>query len=231
VTYTSSTTSVCTVSGSTATFAKVTSATACTITASQAGDNQFFAAAVPVTVTFAVNPAGMTPGLSLNLSLQSLTIEPGTVGLTQITVTSANNFAAPQISFSCSGAPTGYTCSFNPSTITSFAPNSTTGMPGGSSATTTLTVTPPATAKLDHRDFRPIFPATFAVALCFLGFRRRSRLSLLLLVAAVFAGLGVLSGCGGSSASNTPPPVSSSITITASGGGATATSTVSVTVE
>jgi len=231
VTYTSSTSTVCTVSGSTATFAKVTAASPCTITASQSGDNQFFAAAVPVTVTLAVNPAGQAPGVSLSMSLPSLTIEPGTVGITQITVNSANNFAATSITFACSGVPTGYTCSFNPSSTAAFMPNSTTGLPGGASATTTLTITPPATAALVHHDFRPIFPATFAVALCFLGFRRRSRLQLLLLVAVVFAGLGVISGCGGSSSSSTPPPVTSSITVTATGGGSTATSTLSVTLE
>jgi hypothetical protein len=231
VAYTSSTASVCTVSGSTATFLKVTSASACVITASQPGDNQYFAAAVPVTVTFAVNPAGQTPGISLSMSLPSLTIEPGTVGITQITVTSANNFAATSVTFACSGVPTGYSCSFNPSSTLAFAPSSTTGLPAGASATTTLTITPPATAALVHRDFRPIFPATFAVALCFLGFRRRSRFQLLILVAVVFATLGVISGCGGSSSSPTPAPVTSSITVTATGGGSTATSTLSVTLE
>jgi hypothetical protein len=231
VAYTSSTTAVCTVSGSTATFVKVTAAGACTLTASQPGDNQYFAAAVPVTVTFAVNPVGQTPGISMNMSLPSLTIEPGTVGLTQITVTSANNFAATSITFACSGAPTGYTCSFNPSSSAAFMPSSTTGLPAGASASTTLTITAPSTAALVHRDFRPIFPATFAVALCFLGFRRRSRIQLLLLVAAVFATLGVISGCGGSSSSSTPKPVTSTITVTATGGGSQASSTLSVTLE
>ena len=43
VTYTSSTSSVCTVTASSVTFAKVTSASACTITATQPGDNLTFA--------------------------------------------------------------------------------------------------------------------------------------------------------------------------------------------
>jgi hypothetical protein len=231
VTYTSSTTTVCTVSGSTATFAKVSAASACVITASQAGDNQFFAAAVPVTVTFAVNPAGQTPAMSISMSLPSLTIEPGTVGLTQIFVSSNNNFAATQVNFSCSGVPTGYSCAFNPSSTAAFMPSNTTGLPAGASASSSLTITPPATAALVHRDFRPVFPATLAVALCFLGLRRRSRLHLLLLLAGVFAGLGILSGCGGSSSSSTPPPVTSTITVTASGGGSQVTSSLSVTLE
>jgi hypothetical protein len=231
VSYMSSTTSVCTVSGSTVTFAAVTSASACTITATQVGDNQYFAAAVPVTVTFAVNPAGMTPSMSLDLSLSSLTINPGTVGLAQITVNSVNNFTATQVTFACSGLPSGYTCTFNPTTITAFVPSSTTGLPSGSSATTTLSIAPPATAALVRHDLRPLFPVTFAVALCFMGFRKRNRLQLLLLLVVVLAGLGMISGCGGSSSKSTQQPVTSTATITASGGGLQATSTLSVTVE
>ncbi len=231
VVYTSSTSTVCTVNGSVATFAKVTSASPCTITASQPGDNQYFAAANPVTVTFDVNPAGMAPSMALNLSLPSLAIEPGTVGITTITINSTNNFAATQITFACSGLPTGYSCSFNPSTVAAFAPSSSTGLPAGASATTTLTVTPPATAALVHHDFKPLFPVTFAVALCFLGFKKRNRLQLLLLLVMVFAGFGMISGCGGSSGSSTPAPVTSTATITATGGGTTATSSLSVTLE
>ena len=231
VSYMSSTTSVCTVSGSTVTFANVTSASTCTITATQSGDNQYFAAAVPVTITFAVNPAGMTPSMTLSLSLSSLTIEPGTVGLAQITVNSVNNFAATQVTFACSGLPSGYTCTFNPSTITSFAPSSTTGLPGGSTATTALSIASPSTAALVRHDWRPLFPVTFAVALCFMGFRKRNRLQLLLLLVVVLAGLGMISGCGGNSSGSKQQPVTSTATITASGGGLQATSTVSVTVE
>jgi len=48
------------------------------------------------------------------LSLSSLTIQPGTVGLTQVTLTSVNNFAVSSIALSCSGLPSGYSCTFNP---------------------------------------------------------------------------------------------------------------------
>ena len=231
VTYVSGTTSVCTVSGSTATFAKVTSASACAILATQPGDNQYFAAAVPILATFAVNPAGMTPAMTLNLSLSSLVIEPGTVGLAQITVNSANNFAATKVAFTLSGLPSGYSYTFNPSTITSFAPNSSTGLPGGASATTTLSITPPASASAVRNDMRPLFPVTFAAALCLIGFRKRNRLQLLLLLVVIFAGFGIISGCGGSSGSSTPTPVTSNVTVTATGGGSSVTSSFSVTLE
>jgi sugar lactone lactonase YvrE len=230
VVFTSSTTSVCTVSASTATFVKVTSASACTITASQPGDNQYFAAANPVTVTFAVNPAGQTPSMTVNLSLPSLTIEPGTVGLTQITLNSVNNFAGT-VTFTVSGLPTGYSYTFSPNPV-SFAPSPTTGLPQASSATTTLTITPPATAVLVRHDFRPLFPATFAVALCFLGLRKRNRLQLLLLLVVVFAGLGMISGCGGSSSSSsTSQPVTTNVTVTATAGSVTSSAPLTVIVE
>ena len=215
VTYTSSTTSVCTVTGSTVTFAKVTAVSACTITATQPGDNLTFAAAIPLAQTFAVNLAGQNPGLNMSLSLSTLTIQPGTVGLTQITLTSVNNFAVGSIAFSCSGLPSGYTCSFNPNPVTVFAQNSTTGLPLGTTVTSTLTVTPPASAAVVHQDFRPIFPATLAVALCFLGFKKRNRLFMLALLVVLFAGLGFISGCGGSSSGTITKSVTSTATITA----------------
>jgi sugar lactone lactonase YvrE len=215
VTYTSTTTSVCTVTGSTVTFAKPTAASACTITATQPGDNLTFAPALPLAQTFAVNPAGQSPNLNMSLSLSTLTIQPGTVGLTQITLTSVNNFAVGSITFSCSGLPSGYNCSFNPNPVTVFAPNSTTGLPSGSTVTTSLTITPPASAAVVHQDFRPIFPATLAVALCFLGFKKRNRLYMLVLLVLLFAGLGFVSGCGGTSNSTTTKSTTSTATITA----------------
>jgi sugar lactone lactonase YvrE len=239
VTYTSSTSTVCTVSGSTITFAKVTSASACTITATQPGDNLTFAAAVPLAQTFDVNPAGQSPNLNMSLSLSSLTIQPGTVGITQITLTSVNNFAVSSIAFSCSGLPTGYTCSFNPNPVTVFAQNATTGLPMGTTVTTTLTITPPATAAVVRQDFRPLFPATLAVALCFLGFKKRNRLYMLVLLVVLFAGLGFVSGCGGTTSSSTTKPVTSTATITATpapglagaSGSVKSSATLTVTVE
>jgi sugar lactone lactonase YvrE len=229
VIFTSSTTSVCTISGSTATFAKVTSPSPCTITATQPGDNQYWAAAIPVTVTFNVNPPGETPSMQLNLSLSSLTIEPGTIGLTQITINSVNNFAGA-VTFSISGLPSGYSASFNPATV-SFTPGATTGLPANASGTSTLSITPPATASLVHRDFRPLFPVTFAFALFLFGIRKRNKIFLFLTLVALFAGFGLLSGCGGSSNSSTPTPVTSTATVTATSGSSTTTATLTVTLE
>jgi drug/metabolite transporter (DMT)-like permease len=173
------------------------------------------------------------------LSLSSLTIQPGTVGLTQVTLTSVNNFAVSSIALSCSGLPSGYSCTFNPNPLTVFAQNSTTGLPLGTTVTSTLTITPPSTAAVVRQDFRPLFPATLAVALCFLGFKKRNRLYMLLVLVALFAGLGFVSGCGGTSSSTTTKPVTSTATITATpaaglsgaSGGVQSTATLSVTLE
>jgi drug/metabolite transporter (DMT)-like permease len=113
-------------------------------------------------------------------------------------------------------------------------------MPLGTTVTTTLTITPPATAAVvRHQDFRPFFPATLAVALCFLGFKKRNRLYMLVLLVVLFTGLGFVSGCGGTSSSSTTPPVTSTVTITATPSGGLAgasgsiksTATLSVTLE
>jgi len=238
VTYTSGTSSVCTVSGAAVTFAKVTSTSACTVTATQPGDNLTFAAAIPVVQTFAVNPAGSSPGLNMSLSLSTLTIQSGTVGITQITLTSVNNFATSSIAFACSGLPTGYSCSFNPNPVTVFAQNSTTGLPLATTVTTTLSITPPASAANVPQNFKPLFPATLAVALCFLGFKKRNRLAMFLILVVLFTGLGFMSGCGGSS-TKTTTSTTSTATITATpaaglagaSGSVKSSSTLTVTVQ
>lgn len=206
---TSSTTSVCTISGSTLTF--VASGT-CTIVAAQPGDNKTYAAAPSITQSFTVNPAGENPTFSVDLSLSSLTIEPGTSGTTQLTVTSSNNFTGG-VNASCSGLPSGYTCSFNPSTLTIAA---------NGAVTSTITVIPPATAALVRHGSRPMVPFTaLAVAICFLGFRKRSRLQLLVVVALGMVTLSALSACGGtgssSSSGSTATSSKATITVTAYG--------------
>ncbi len=204
--YSSSTTTVCTVSGDTATF--LTAGT-CTITAAQPGNATTWAAAAPVTATFTVNPKGTVPAMTLNISIPSLTMIQGTVGTTQLTVSSVNNFAG-QVTFTCSGLPSGYTCTFNPNPLT---------VPQGVAETTTLSINGPSSAALHHDGRRPLIPMTsLALALCFfLGFRKRDRLHLLLLALVFFAGLGLFSGCGGSS-STTTGSSTSTVTITATSG-------------
>ena len=211
VSYASTTTSICTVSGSAVSFASsITSASTCTIVAAQPGDNINWAAAPSVSQSFTVNPKGQNPNFTLNLSLSSLTLQPGTVGVTQLTITSQNNFTG-SLSLACSGLPSGYSCTFNPSTLTISA---------GGTANTTLTVTPPATAALVRQGTRPLIPITaLAVALCFIGFRKRARLQSFLLLALAVGVLGLFAACGGTSSTTTAPPTTSSATVTISASG------------
>ncbi len=235
VTYSATPSSACTVtssqSGWTANFVNTnTTAAACTITAYQPGDNIYFAAAAAVSQTFAVNPTGQAPSMNMSLSFSSLTIQTGTVGLTQITVNSVNNFTG-QVSFACSGAPSGYSCNFNPSTVSAFTADATSGLPKGTTGSTQLSIGGGSTAAV-HANPRPLLPvATLAVALCFLGFRKRNRLQFLLLAGIAIGGLGLFSGCGGSSSAKTKPPVTSQITITATSGKATQSATLTLIVE
>lgn len=217
VSYVSTSTTVCTVSGSSVTFAaSVTSASNCTLVASQPGDNINWAAAPSITQTFTVNPKGQSPNIAIDLSLSSVTIQAGTVGLTNLAITSQNNFTGA-LTLACTGLPAGYGCSFNPSTI---------NISEGGTASTTLTISPPANAALVRHNTRPLIPMTaVAVALCFIGFRKRSRLQLLLLLGLGLAALGMFSGCGGSKGNGPGAP---GITGTSSG---PVTSTASVTVS
>lgn len=229
VSYDASTTpTICTVDNSTSTATFIASGV-CTVTASQPGDNIYFASAAPVPVTFAVNAAGQVPEMNMTLSLSSLTIQAGTVGLTQVTVNSVNNFTGP-VSFSCSGVPSGYSCSFNPSTVTAFTADSKTGLPLGTTGSTQLSLSGGSVAA--RHDSKPLLPvATLAVALCFLGFRKRNRLQLMLLLLITAAGLGLFSGCGGSSGSSKTKTSTAQITVSATAGKITQTQTLTLTVE
>ena len=82
----SSSTGVCTVSGSTATFA---TAGSCTITASQTGSSSY-AAATPVSQTFTVNAAPST----VSVSGATLSLAPGTGGTVNVTITGASSAPA-----------------------------------------------------------------------------------------------------------------------------------------
>ncbi|HWG22287.1 MAG TPA: NHL repeat-containing protein [Terracidiphilus sp.] len=218
VTFSSATSSVCAVDGATATF--VASGN-CTINADQAG-NGSFAAAPTASQTFIVNPTGQLPAVNLSLSLPQLTLSPTDVGLTALTIISTNSFTG-SISFACSGLPSGYTCTFNPNPLT-VAANQT--------ALTNLSIKPGTSAAV-HQDSKPLFPlATLAVALCFLGFKKRNRLQLLLLVAICAAGFGLISGCGGSSSSATKTKTTTStVTVTATSGKVTQSTTLTLIIQ
>jgi len=148
----------------------------------------------------------------------SLTISSRQPGNRTVTVTPQNGFASA-VSFSCSGLPSGASCSFSPTTVT----------PSGAAATTTLTVSKTAAASsVVRRNSRPLFPgAALAIGLCCLGWKRRRRVQLLLAVCV--CGLGLIAGCGSGSSSTPPPP--STVTVTATSESLQHTATFSLTVQ
>jgi hypothetical protein len=169
VTFTSDTPQICTVSGTTATFV---AAGTCSITASQAGNNTY-AAAVPVTVSFAVNAASLTaqtitfatPGTQtvgtpltltatatsgLAVSFVSTTQTVCTVSGTTATFIAAGtcSITASQAGNSTYAAATPVTVSFAVNAASLTAQTITFATPGTQTVGTPLTLTATATSGL-----------------------------------------------------------------------------------
>jgi N-acetylneuraminic acid mutarotase len=146
----------------------------------------------PPDFTVAINPA-------------SISVQAGQNGTTTITVHDENGFNS-NISFACSGLPAGATCSFSMQTV-----------PTPSGVTySTLTVSTLSTTAALHSNGRPLLPGSvLAVVLCCLGWKRRRRLQVLLLLAVSVAGLSLFNGCGGKASSQ---PTTSTVTVTATSG-------------
>jgi hypothetical protein len=169
----------------------------------------------------------VTPTFSIADSPGSATVNAGQSATTTITVTPAGGFNQ-QVSFACSGLPSGATCTFSPTTVT---PS------GGAAATTALTIATPAQSSA----LEPLFGrggGTWALILPAAGFlflRRRRKgspwnaahLALLCLLAAA----GVAMGCGGSGQKSQPKPQTSTITVTATAGSESETATFTLTVQ
>ncbi|MGA3344122.1 MAG: choice-of-anchor Q domain-containing protein [Terracidiphilus sp.] len=171
------------------------------------------------------------PTFTLAVAPTALTVPGGQSGTAMVSVTPQNGFSSA-VSFTCSGLPTGATCTFVPATVT----------PSGMAASTKLTVTTSAATAELHRNSNPLLPqSTLAVVLCcFLGWKKRRNIQLLLLLAVSVIGLSLFTGCGGGSKSTTTttkttPPVTSTVTVTGtSGSGSTLvqnTTTFSLTVN
>ena len=159
------------------------------------------------------------PDFSFAVSPIALTVAAGQSRATTVSVTPANGFASA-VSFSCSHLSTGASCSFSPATVT----------PSGTAATTTLTVTTPATSAAMRRNLARLFPGSgLVLALCCFGWKKR-RLRMPVLLAVSVTGLGLLSGCSGGGSSSTQP-VTSTITITATSGSLQHKTTLTLTVN
>jgi hypothetical protein len=189
VTFTSATTSICTVSGTTASF--IASGT-CTIDANQAG-NSTYAAAPQVQQSFTVNGQ---PTFTGSGGGGTISIGPGaTTGNTvTISVTPSNGFTGT-VNLSCSISPTAAsdpaTCGLSPSSVT---------ISGSTTQTSTLTINTTTATSSANREMRLFWPTTGCTALAAILFiwiprRRRSWLTMLGLLI-LFVSVGAV-GCGG----------------------------------
>jgi Chitobiase/beta-hexosaminidase C-terminal domain len=167
--------------------------------------------------TYTVSAAAAN--FTASVAPSTVTVSPGSPGIVDITVTSQYGFNSAT-TFACSTVPTNLTCSFNPATVT---PSN------GQSASTALTLAESGSAALQHRS-NPFLPegATFAIAACFLGWKKRRALLLVLVLIAGVIGVTQLTGCG----SNGPAaPTTSNVVVTATSGKVTQMIQLQVTVN
>ena len=168
------------------------------------------------TATFTVSAAAAS--FTASVAPSAVTVSPGSPGIVDITVSSQYGFNSAT-TFACTTVPANLTCSFNPATVTPT---------NGQSASTALTLTESSGTALLHRS-NPFLPegATFAIAVCFLGWKKRRALFLALVLIAGVIGVTQLTGCGGGGRTANPP--TSSVVVTATSGNVTPPIQLSVT--
>jgi hypothetical protein len=156
---------------------------------------------------------------SIAVSPVTLTVSGGQSAATTVSITPANGFSAA-VSFSCSGLPSGVSCGFSPANVT----------PAGGAASTSLTVTASSTAAVQSRDRLNLIPLSALAGLfCCLGWRKRPRLQIVLLLA--LSAVTVLGGCGVFYNPQPVQPVATTVTVTATSGTLQHTTTFSLTVN
>jgi hypothetical protein len=174
------------------------------LTAAYSGDTGHLAStssAVMVTITAAASSPPPSADYGLTLSSSALTIAPGTTGALTLAVAPQNGFSAA-LSFACSGLPSGWGCSFAPSTLSGSAPES-----------TKMTISATTSSRLVTMPSGLLLALVSPIPLLFFGGKSRRGRSILLC-----ALLTVVAGCGTSS--NSSPQGQSTtynVTVTASG--------------
>jgi LysM repeat protein len=156
---------------------------------------------------------------SISLSSTSLSLANGGSATTTVSVDPVNGFSQA-VSFACTGLPSGLSCSFSPSSVTT----------AGTSMTSVLTIAANAseTARLRTLPILPI--ASTAFVLCAIGFRRRRGFMYGFLIAAFSLGVTALIGCNHTDGTLFEP-FTSTITVTASAGTLQQTTPLTVTVN
>jgi N-acetylneuraminic acid mutarotase len=207
------------------------------ITVSSTEQIQAFAAANGIisNLASAWYTVNLPPDFSIAATPAAMTVIAGDRGTTTVAVVPANGFNAA-VSFACSGLPSGASCSFSPATVTPYVV----------AAPTTLTVATSATKAALRRPSNLWLPGTaLAAIVCCFGRKRRRGCQFILLLAAAFAGLGLVSSCGAGGASGGgngggsggngggggSKSVTSTVTVTATSGTLSHSTTFSLTME
>jgi hypothetical protein len=205
--------------GATCTIAVTfTPATAASLTATlSVADN---ASNSPQTVT--LNGTGTAPAsFTIAPAASTGTSSLSTAATFTLDVTPVNGSFNSPITFSATGLPAGYTASFNPSTVT----------PGASETTVTMTIQHSVVVAHQSSAWMLGTPALAFAGLCFFSRRQRRRMLALCVLALVSLGaIPALTGCGGGFALSSQAKTYT-VTITASGANQTQTTTVQLTVE
>jgi uncharacterized repeat protein (TIGR03803 family) len=184
-------------------------------------------------VASATYTISLSPGYQVSVTPSTLTIVAGQSGTAMFTVTPANGFSS-QVTFACSGLPSGATCSFAPSSVT---PS------GGNPVSSTLTITTTATSAALRGPGSSSHYPTYVLLIPCLGMifsiaarRKRAHRGLrvfgMLALVVLAAGL---TSCGGSSNAGNPgtPAGTSTITVMGSTSGSGAinqTATLKITI-
>ena len=199
---------------------------------------------VPVTTTiqaFALLPQGgyaespiasatytLNPDFVLFAYQTTFNIPAGLSGGATISIAPLFGFDAP-VTLSCSGLPSGDSCSFIPQTIPALS------LAAGATGYSALTIHTSGTASLGSPGKLPFAPkgpyapvGTLAVAVFLFGIRKRKRLLTVVLLVASAAGAGMLSGCSSSSASSLP---TTTFTLTATSGSVVHSQTITLIVN
>jgi hypothetical protein len=174
-----------------------------------AADSASNSNAVMVTITAPASPPPTaSPDYGLTLSSPTLAMSQGTSGSLKVSVAPENGFNA-SLSFACSGLPSGWGCSFSPSTLA-----------GSTAQSTTMTVSATGSSRLTVAPSGLLLALVSPLPLFWFGLTGKSRrVRWLLLFAFVLA----LTGCGTSfkgSQQQQTQPSTYSVTVTASGASA-----------
>jgi hypothetical protein len=176
------------------------------------GGNETTSRTVTVTVAAPPPPAD-PPDFTLSASASSLTVKGGSTGALTLNVVPKNGFAdSPALS--CSGLPTGATCTFGPPALQA---------DGSTNIKLTIdTKSLSADSRSSGSNVSTVALALLPLVLLMSARRRKAWLSLVSGVAVFLVVAGALTGCGGASSANlspqpTPtPPQSQTDTVTVS---------------